>query len=90
MNPSIARQEELFAAALALPPAERPGYLARECLGDAELQRRMANLLRAHETAGRRRQASANSRRTAIDKTFTLESVGPVSAFVPMVIKPLR
>ena len=46
------REEELFAAALALPVAERAAYLKRECGEDAELLRRVEDLLQVHEEAG--------------------------------------
>ncbi len=52
MSPSPQREEELFAAALALPAAERAGYLERECGGDSERRRRVEALLHAHETIG--------------------------------------
>ena len=46
------REEELFAAALALPVAERRQYLERACGGDADLLRRIEALLRAHDKTG--------------------------------------
>ncbi len=52
MDQSSPREEELFAAALALPEAERRGFLERECGGDSELGRRVEALLQAHETIG--------------------------------------
>ena len=39
--------ESLFAAALALPPADRPAFLAREC-PDPALRREVDDLLAAH------------------------------------------
>ena len=53
MIESTQREEELFAAALALPVAERAAFLDRT-VGDAAdtgLRRRLDNLLRAHERA---------------------------------------
>src|SRR5262245_13981220 len=44
--------EEIFHAALARPPAERPALLAAACAGDASLQRRVEALLHAHENPG--------------------------------------
>ena len=52
MNASFERLEHLFAAALALPPAERPAFLLRACAGDEPLRARVESLLRAHEDAG--------------------------------------
>jgi WD40 repeat protein/serine/threonine protein kinase len=52
MSQSPQREEELFAAALALPVAERQRYLEQACGGDAELLRRVEALLRAHEKVG--------------------------------------
>jgi serine/threonine protein kinase len=46
------REEELFAAALGLPAAERAAYLKRECGGDAELLRRVEDLLRVNDDVG--------------------------------------
>jgi len=45
-------EETLFAAALALPAAERAAYLQRECGGDAELLRRVEDLLSVHDNVG--------------------------------------
>jgi len=45
------REEELFAAALALPTAERTHYLARVCYGDARLLECLEGLLEASEDA---------------------------------------
>jgi tRNA A-37 threonylcarbamoyl transferase component Bud32 len=45
---------DLFIAALDKPdPAERAAFLDRACAGDAELRRRVAVLLRAHDQASR-------------------------------------
>jgi hypothetical protein len=52
MDQSPQREEELFAAALALPAAERQRYLEQACGGDTELLRRVEALLRAHEKVG--------------------------------------
>jgi eukaryotic-like serine/threonine-protein kinase len=46
------RTESLFAAAVALPPAEREAYLERECSGDPALRDRLLALLKAHDRAG--------------------------------------
>ena len=52
MEPPSQREEELFAAALALPVAERRHYLEQACGGDAELLRRVEALLRVNEEVG--------------------------------------
>jgi len=52
MSESSKREEELFAAALALPVAERKHYLEQACGGDTELLQRVEALLRAHEEVG--------------------------------------
>ncbi|HYC70694.1 MAG TPA: serine/threonine-protein kinase [Opitutaceae bacterium] len=44
-------EEQIFHAALALPPHERPAFLARACAGDPGLQRGVEELLRAHDAA---------------------------------------
>jgi len=51
MDQSPQREEELFAAALALPVAERRRYLEQAYGGDAELLHRVEALLRVHEEA---------------------------------------
>ena len=61
MEPSSPREEELFAAALALPAAERAAYLQRECGGDAGLLRRVEDLLRVHDDVGDFLEAPAAS-----------------------------
>jgi eukaryotic-like serine/threonine-protein kinase len=50
--PERQREEALFDAALALPPAERADYLAQACGPDARLRQRMAALLQSLEGAG--------------------------------------
>ncbi|HZL46542.1 MAG TPA: serine/threonine-protein kinase [Opitutaceae bacterium] len=52
MDYSPQREEDLFAAALALPVAERLRYLEQACGGDTGLRRRVEALLRAHDTIG--------------------------------------
>ena len=47
-----ARVGQLFHAALELPRAQRPGYLASACAADEVLQREVESLLEAHEQAG--------------------------------------
>ena len=44
-KPSLQRVEELFHAALALPPNERAAYLDAACAGDAELRTAVEELL---------------------------------------------
>ncbi len=46
------RLERVFADAVALPSAARPGFLKRECVGDSALQSEIEALLEAHDTAG--------------------------------------
>jgi hypothetical protein len=46
------RIESLFAAATALPAAERAAYLDQACAGEANLRGRVEALLRAHDRAG--------------------------------------
>lgn len=45
MERSVEREQELFSAALALPPVECDAYLARACTEDRELQQRVRSLL---------------------------------------------
>src|SRR4051794_21520015 len=45
-------EEELFAAALERPAAERAAFLDAACAGDATLRGRVEGLLRSHEGAG--------------------------------------
>ena len=42
--------KELFLAALAVAPALRAAWLERECGPDAELRRRLEQMLAAHDT----------------------------------------
>jgi serine/threonine protein kinase len=44
--------QSVFQALAALPPAERPAVLERECAGDAELRRCVEALLQAHDDSG--------------------------------------
>jgi tetratricopeptide (TPR) repeat protein len=46
------RLKELFVAAAELPAADRAGFLDRECGADAELRKRVAALLKAHDAPG--------------------------------------
>jgi hypothetical protein len=52
MSESREREEQIFAEALALPPAERLRYLDDACRGDSALRQRIEALVRAHESAG--------------------------------------
>ena len=45
------RLASIFDRALAVPPAERPSFLQKECGDDAELRRELDSLLEAHESA---------------------------------------
>ncbi|HVU22590.1 MAG TPA: protein kinase [Opitutus sp.] len=51
MNSHPSSEEDLFNRALALPPADRSAWLARECGSDAYLRARLESLLRAHDHA---------------------------------------
>jgi serine/threonine protein kinase len=42
--------KELFLAVLAVPPAERPAWLEKNCGQDSELRRRVEMMLAAHDT----------------------------------------
>src|SRR5689334_10731441 len=48
----LMNEETIFLGALERAAAERDRYLARACGGDAELRRRVEELLRLHEQAG--------------------------------------
>jgi tetratricopeptide (TPR) repeat protein len=52
MHETADRTETLFAAAVALAPADRGVYLERECAGDPALRDRLLALLKAHDRAG--------------------------------------
>jgi serine/threonine protein kinase/WD40 repeat protein len=43
--PAMSHEEELFAAARELPPAQRPAFLDRMCAGDVAARRRLEELL---------------------------------------------
>src|SRR4051812_6927509 len=45
------REDEIFAEALDLPPAERDAFLDRACAGHATLRTRVATLLASHAAA---------------------------------------
>ena len=47
-KPRTAAAEVIFTAALSLPPAERPAYVAAVCGGDSRLRHRVEALLAAH------------------------------------------
>lgn len=46
------RQRSIFERAIALPPAERPLFVERECAGDVALRDEILDLIRLHESAG--------------------------------------
>src|ERR1041385_2037641 len=50
-NNAQSREEAIFDAAVALPPAERAAYLDRACGGDQPLRQRVDLLLRSHQQA---------------------------------------
>jgi len=52
MNPSFAREESLFADALARPEAERAGFLHEQCRDDPALLARVVALLARHDASG--------------------------------------
>ena len=53
------REETIFNSLLALPPERRQEHLDRECAGDADLRRRVIELLEAHDGGDRFMAASA-------------------------------
>jgi len=48
----VKRINELFASALAQPPAERDAFLSEACNGDDVLRGEVASLIAAHDRAG--------------------------------------
>ena len=52
MSTTSAREELLFADALARPPAERGAFLEQACRGDDALRTHLAGLLAAHDVPG--------------------------------------
>jgi eukaryotic-like serine/threonine-protein kinase len=50
--PEPGREEAIFDAAIALPPDQRAGYLARACGDDSPLRQRIQALLQANQRAG--------------------------------------
>jgi serine/threonine protein kinase/Flp pilus assembly protein TadD len=52
MRDAEQREEALFEAALQLPAGQRPAYLDQNCVGNADLRRRVEVLLGAFERAG--------------------------------------
>ncbi len=52
MNEPPEQEEQIFAEALIVPPAERPRYLDHACRDDPDLRQRIESLLLAHESAG--------------------------------------
>ncbi len=51
MSESAEQEEQIFAAAVLLPAAQRPDFLARACADDAALRKRVDELIAAHEAA---------------------------------------
>src|SRR5579859_5207223 len=64
MNEPTKREEEIFEAALAMPPGQRAGHLDRVCGGDSQLRQRVEALLQAHEQAGEFLEAPAPTNKT--------------------------
>jgi serine/threonine protein kinase/Flp pilus assembly protein TadD len=52
MSLNIARMEEIFGEAVAIPAAARTAYLDQACGGDVELRGRVEQLLAAHDATG--------------------------------------
>ena len=66
------RLREIFAGALALPPADRAAYLEQACKDDAALRQEVENLLHAHDQSGNFLEAPA----PATEETISIE--GPL------------
>ena len=61
---SLMTERSIFLAALDRPdPAERAAYLDQACAGDAELRRRVEDLLEAHDEPGDFLEPPADRRR---------------------------
>ena len=80
--------EELFHAALARPPSERPALLTDACAGDESLRRRVEALLHAHESPAsflarslRRRSSGCRSASEAATKPSPRS--GPEAVMLP-------
>ncbi len=58
------RDDDIFAQALARPPAERPALLARSCTGDPDQRSRIESLLEAYAAAGDFLEVSTAARST--------------------------
>jgi eukaryotic-like serine/threonine-protein kinase len=60
MNPQ--RDDDIFAEAVSLPPAQRRAFLDHECQGDAEKHARIVTLLKFYDAAGNFLEKSAAPR----------------------------
>jgi WD40 repeat protein len=77
MNARQAR--DLFVAAVKLPPERWESYLDAACAGDAELRRRVSELLRSHREAGSFLESPAPEARATIEEASN-EQPGEVLA----------
>ena len=75
MTPDQQREETLFAAALAKPPAERAAFLDGACHGDAALRARLEALLAEHEQPDELTPAVGPSGTLKIGHTTVLAAV---------------
>ncbi len=72
MTPAQQREEALFAAALAKPPAERASFLDGACHADPALRARLEELLAAHDDPGQL-ATSATAARPTLKIGFTAD-----------------
>src|SRR5262245_2869005 len=68
--------DELFHAALAMPPAERVSFLASTCRGDEPMRHRVEELLQAHDNPGSFLVNKPNAGDQTIDGQLGTESPG--------------
>ena len=68
--------DEIFAAALELPPAERSAFLLQTCSGDETLRHRVEALLRGHGQAGDFLKEPAVPRDETVRREIPAEMIG--------------
>ncbi len=76
VNSFASHDSDLFNAALAMPEAERAGFVARACQSDSVRRDRIEGLLRAHEESGEFLEASPAGRLHPSGQRVT----GPIAA----------